>query len=96
MAKPWWAKKVLGLCSALFSGEGVEIDRREARLRICMDCTNVNMHKRKSGQQIVKCGLCGCKIAGGDTSLVNLARYEETKRYGCKHAEGSQWKKHGV
>ena len=86
----------MSLCSALFHGEGVEMDRREARLKICMDCTNVINNKRKSGQQIIKCGLCGCKVSGGDTRLINLARYEETENYGCKHSEGSQWKKNGV
>ena len=96
MAKQWWVKKVFSLCSALFSGEGVEMDRREARLNICLECPNVINSKRKSGQENIKCGLCGCKVSGGDTSLVNLARYEETDKYGCKHSEGSQWKKHGV
>lgn len=29
-------------------------------------------------------------------ALINLARYEETRRWGCKHPEGVRWKKAGV
>ncbi len=32
----------------------------------------------------------------GHRALINLARYEETRRWGCKHPDGSRWKKAGV
>ena len=44
---------------------------------------------------VLRCGVCGCKLKD-DNSLINLARYEEGEKYGCKHPDGSKWKEAGV
>tara|TARA_A100000172_G_scaffold16178_1_gene8685 strand:- start:406 stop:690 length:285 start_codon:yes stop_codon:yes gene_type:complete len=82
-------KATMSFASALLTGEDVSKDRLAKRLEICAACDLVEM----DGDQMV-CGICGCKIK--EKGLQNLARYEETAGYGCKHPDGSKWKANGV
>lgn len=75
---------------ALTLGKGVSRERVRKRAEICQQCPYV---KGEGVEQV--CGICDCPVVG-DRKLRNLARFEETKSYGCKHPEESQWKKHGV
>jgi uncharacterized paraquat-inducible protein A len=84
-----WMKATLSFATALLTGEDVSKDRLTQRLEICAACDLVEIHE----SQMV-CGICGCKLK--ETGLQNLARYEETAGYGCKHPDGSKWKANGV
>lgn len=81
--------KTYTLAKALLTGETVSEERLRKRLEICRTCPNVE----KNGNNM-HCGICGCKVK--ESGLVNLARFEETNDYGCKHGDGSQWKANGV
>lgn len=84
--------KTISLTTALLSGEVVSEETIKRRIEICSTCPLVKL----SGKgQTMSCGVCGCRLRG-DKSLMNLARYEETKSYGCKHPAGSRWRKAGV
>jgi hypothetical protein len=84
-------RKTWSLLRAVVSGETVSEERMRARIEICSTCPYIG---EDSGGRM-KCSVCGCRLSG-DGNLVDLARYEETKEYGCKHDKGSQWKKNGV
>ena len=83
-------QKTLSLAIALLTGQDVGKDRMLKRLEICSKCDKV-----KHDGKLLRCGICGCKLKG-DRSLINLTRYEETDRSGCKYPGGSKWKKFGV
>jgi len=83
-------QKTITLATALLTGETVSQDVLAKRIEICSECDKVI----KKGD-VMRCGICGCKIKG-DKSLVNLARFVETDRYGCKYKGGSKWKKAGA
>lgn len=76
--------KTVSLASALLTGVDVSREQLQARLAVCRTCDKV---VQKGA--IMRCGICDCSV--GESGLVNLARYQETGRYGCKHPEGSQW-----
>lgn len=82
---------LISVCKALFTGTGVSTNRRIKRLEICRECEYFRYcekHKR------ARCGICGCRV--DLSALINLAKYKETDRYGCKHPEGSRWQASGV
>lgn len=85
--------QLVAVSSALFCGEGVPKWRREKRVEICHGCDKFVWFKN---ERVGRCGVCSCKISHRGTQLIDLARYEETKRYGCKHPKGSRWKEAGV
>jgi hypothetical protein len=87
-------QKVVSLGVALLTGEDVSRERLEKRLEICRGCDKVRIQGNAQNGTL-SCGVCGCKLRG-DKSLVNLARYEETAHYGCRHPRGSRWKANGV
>ena len=78
------------ILSALLTGEHVTKKRQERRLEICHSCDLFQYDGKNSS-----CGVCGCKL-NGDKKLLQLTSYEETDSYGCKHPDGSKWKKNGV
>lgn len=78
-------KQFCSFMSALLVGEGVSVERRRKRVTICYTCR----HARLDGCSKPRCSICNCQIEW-------LARYKETKRYGCKHKKGSRWKEAGV
>ena len=84
-----YVAKTFNVARALLVGKVVDKKRMKARMMICKDCHHVKLQG-----QLLRCGICNCKV--NDYNLVNLARFEETNVYGCKHEEGSQWKKAGV
>jgi hypothetical protein len=84
-------KAILPVLSAVTSGEEINIERRQKRLLICSDCPKLSLVDGKIG-----CGVCGCRLQINDKSIINLINYEETEKYGCKHPDGSQWKKNNV
>lgn len=84
-----FVEKTLSLAKAVWKGQDVPHDVIQKRLEICKDCDLVGIVG-----DVMKCTICGCKLK--ERGLQNLARYEETKEYGCKHPEGSKWKKNGV
>jgi len=47
------------------------------------------------GGRKLNCRIGGCRLLGRQ-ALIKPARYEQTPRWGCKHLEGSRWKKAGV
>ena len=81
--------KTFSLAQALISGETISEERLAQRLEVCAVCPYV---RQTNGA--MSCGICGCRLKG-DKSLINLARYEETDKYGCKSKGGSRWKKAG-
>lgn len=83
--------KAVSLGKALLAGEDVSEERLQKRMDICGACELVKI----DGFGNMNCGICGCKLSGSK-ALINLARYEETGDYGCKHPKGSQWKSNGV
>ncbi len=80
--------KTYTLAKALLTGTDVSPEQVEARLKVCRTCNKVVQKGN-----IMRCGVCSCKVT--DSGLINLARYVETKDWGCKHAEGSKWKAAG-
>ena len=82
--------KALSLGRALLTGTSVSAERLQKRIEICRACPNVT-----TANDHMACGICGCQLSG-ENKLVNLARYETTKEYGCKHADGDQWIKYGA
>ena len=87
-------RKTVSLASALVAGRRVANERICRRIEICARCPYVRIKRTRKGRKML-CRICGCRLRG-NRSLINLARYEETKRYGCKHPRGSRWKKEGV
>jgi len=83
-------KDFMSVMSAMITGKYVSKKRQLKRLEICHACDKFTMKDEQP-----RCGVCGCKL-DGDSKLIQLTAYEETKKYGCKHNDGSQWKKHGV
>ena len=82
--------KTLSFAKAMLTGTDVGEERLKKRLEVCSTCDLVN----KSQAGLMRCGICGCKLK--EKGLQNLARYEETAQYGCKHPSGSRWKANGV
>jgi len=74
---------------ALLTAKDVSRERLRKRLEICSSCEKVYL----SGK-VMKCGVCNCTLS--QSGLINLARYEETDSYGCKHPDGSRWKNAGA
>ena len=87
----WSLSNLASVTSAVAFGQEVTQTRRQKRLEVCMSCD-----KLVNDGPSLRCGVCGCKLRGQSNALVDLLRYEETSRYGCKHPKGSQWKKQGV
>lgn len=85
-------KDFMSVMSAMVTGKYVSKKRQLKRVEICHGCENFAISP-SDGQP--RCNVCGCKL-DGDSKLIQLTAYEETERYGCKHDDGSQWKKHGV
>jgi len=83
-------EKTFTFAKALLVGKDVSADQIKKRLEICATCDLVNV----SAEGSMLCGICGCKLR--EQGLHNLARYEETPEYGCKHPNGSRWKERGV
>ena len=82
-------KKTFTFAKAVVAGTDVTEERLQKRLEICSDCDHMRLN-----DSLMTCGICGCKLK--ESGLQNLARYEETSDYGCKHPDGSQWKNNGV
>lgn len=80
--------KTLTLAKAVLTGKDVGEDRLRKRLEVCAACPLV----ARQGD-LMKCSICGCQVS--EAKLINLARYEETKDYGCKAEGGSKWQKAG-
>jgi len=87
-------QKTVSLAIALTTGRRVSDERIRRRIKICARCRHVRVRKSRQGRKL-NCGICGCRLRGR-RGLINLARYEETRRYGCKHPKGSRWKARGV
>jgi len=85
-------QKTISLAIALATGRRVSDERIRRRVEICSRCRYVRVRKTRQGRKL-NCGICGCRLRR--RALVNLARYEETRRWGCKHPDGSRWKAHG-
>ena len=84
--------KFKSVVSAIVSGEHIPKEQQLKRLKICHSCELFRWDK------IVEeghCGVCGCKL-GGNSRLTSLTTYKETDEYGCKHPNGSKWKKQNV
>lgn len=89
------AKDAISAGRAVFKGTVVSDERIRRRVEICAECPWV-MHKKYQDESLpYACGQCGCAIKSTN-SLLNLAAYEETSDYGCKHPDGSRWAKEGV
>lgn len=86
-------RKTISLAIALATGRRVSDERIRRRVEICSRCRYVRVRKTRQGRKL-NCGICGCRLRGR-RALVNLGRYEETRRWGCKHPDGSRWKAHG-
>jgi len=87
--------KTISVAIALTTGHRVSDDRIRRRIEICSRCRYVRIRKTRHGGRKLNCGICGCRLRGR-RALINLARYEETRRWGCKHPDGSRWKKAGT
>ena len=88
-------QKTISLAIALTSGRRVSDERIRRRVEICSRCRYVRIRKTRRGGRKLNCNICGCRLRGRH-ALINLARYEETPRCGCKHPDGSRWKKAGI
>jgi len=88
-------QKTISVAIALTTGRRVSNKRVCRRIEICSHCRYVRIRKTRRGARKLNCGICGCRLRGR-RALINLARYEETRRWGCKHPKGSRWKKTGV
>jgi len=87
-------QKTISLAIALTTGHPVSDRRIRRRIEICSRCRYVRIRKARRGGRKLNCGICGCRLRSR-RALINLARYEETRRWGCKHPNGSRWKAHG-
>lgn len=97
VAPPTFFQKILSAATALLTGADVSEERVRRRLEICSVCPKVKKQEGVNGIVTMICGLCGCKVKDlKDHNILNLARYEETKSYGCKFPGGSRWAKAGV
>jgi len=81
--------KTLSLARALLQGKDVSEDRLRKRLKICGECDKAILQG-----ELMRCGVCNCPLK--EKGLINLARFEETDSYGCRHSKGSRWKEKGV
>lgn len=81
------------ITSAVLVGKQISKERQEERLKTCHGC---ELFRWNEVDQEAKCGVCGCKLSGRSTKLLDLTSYEETEQYGCKHPRGSKWKENGV
>ena len=92
---PNLVQKTVSLAIALTAGRRVSDERVRRRVEICSRCRYVRVRKTRRRDRRLNCGICGCRLRGRH-ALINLVRYEETRRWGCKHPGGSRWKKAGV
>jgi len=83
-------QRTISLAIALATGRRVSDERIRRRVEICSRCRYVRIRKTRRRRKL-NCGICGCRLRGR-RALINLARYEETRRWGCKHPKGSRWK----
>jgi len=83
-------QKTISLAVALTTGRRVS----DERIRPRRVFRYVRIRNTRRGRKL-NCGICGCRVRGR-RGLVNLARYEETRRWGCKHPNGSRWQNAGV
>jgi len=88
---PNLVQKTISVAIALTTGRRVSDDRIRRRIEICSRCRYVRIRKTRHGARKLNCGICGCRLRSR-RALINLARYEETRRWGCKHPRGSRWK----
>ena len=76
------------LARAILTGEKVDEATQKARSQICAACDKVREDDKGPW-----CGICGCKVAQGDSRLTNLTAYKENlPHWGCKHPERDQGK----
>ena len=87
-------RKTITLAMAILAGRRVSEERIRRRVEICSRCRYLAI-KGRAPRRVMRCKICGCRLKG-KKAIVNLARYEENSRYGCKHPRGSRWKKAGV
>ena len=73
-------QKTISLAIALTTGRRVSDDRIRRRIEVCSRCRYVRIRKTKRGGRKLNCGICGCRLRVR-RALVNLARYEETRRW---------------
>jgi len=85
-------EKTISLAIALAIGRRVSNERIRRRVEICSRDSYVRISKTRCGGRKLNCGISGCRLRGR-RALINLARCEETRRWGCKHPRGSRWKK---
>jgi len=88
-------QETISLATALFTGKRISDARIRRRIEICSRCRYVRIRKTRRGDRKLNCGICGCRLRGRH-ALINLARYEETRRWGRKHPNGSRWRRAGV
>jgi len=94
-------EKVISLTKAILTGTRLTEERVKKRMEVCLSCDHVQVAQIAGKPNTdefkrISCGICGCRLSGGERELINLAAYEETKDYGCKAKGGSKWKKAGV
>ena len=85
-------QKTISLATALLTGKRISPERIRHRIQICARCRYVRIRRTRRGARRLHCNICGCRLSHRRL-LINLARYEETRRWGCKHPRGSRWKK---
>ena len=88
-------RKTISLAIALTTGRRVSDERIRRRVEICSRCRYVRTRKTRRGGRKLNCGICGCRLRGR-RALINLARHEEARRWGCEPPDGSRWKKAGT
>ena len=83
--------KAVGPVALSLTKESISEERIKKRLEICASCPLLTIIKDQTS-----CGVCGCVLKPSNKSIINLVSREETDYYGCKHPDGSRWRKAGV
>jgi len=81
-------EKAISLSFAIAFGKRVKPSVIAKRVEVCSKCENVQY---KGKFKVMRCSVCNCPLTK-DNRLLNLAGFQETRHYGCKHPDGSKWK----
>jgi hypothetical protein len=84
-------KAALPVLLAKVAGKSIPLPQIEKRMEVCAECEYITLNDAKEPI----CGVCSCHLNVKNGSIPDVITLEETALQGCKHKDGSQWKKKG-
>jgi hypothetical protein len=79
---------LIPVLQAKTTGKSISLPQIQKRMEICSECEKITVIENE-----VSCGVCTCHLTVKNGTIPDIIALEETTAYGCKHPEGSQWKR---